>query len=171
MPTSSTSNPQTLNDMKPHFILTAILYALLTTVIFAEKPAGRYITKKSVWVSGRTINNVVVTLEGDGMKFVVPPGSIDPSLLVEIYREEGTLTVKSGKPADKISRLVANTKKFDGPVEVHIPIANPDKVPVAYSVDKSDAWEPLKFKGLSPDKSTAIYVTDKPVTVAWVTPE
>ena len=157
--------------MKLCIILTGILYASLASIILSETPNGRYITKKSVWVTGGTMNNVTITLEADGIKFVVLPRSIDPSLLVNVYKEEGTLIVKSGNPGDKIARISTGTKKFDGPVEIHIPITNPEKVPVAYAVDISDAWEPLTFKGVSHNRTTAIYVTYKPVTVAWVTPE
>lgn len=170
-PPVSNTTRKSSTTMNTHSILTGILFTTLSTSVFAEASAGKYITRKSVSVSGRTMNNVVVTMECDGIKFVIPPGSIDPALLVEVYHEEGTLIVKSGKPGDKIVRLAADAKKFDGPVEVHIPIANPGKVPVAYAVDKSDAWEPLTFKGLSPDRTTAIFVTNKPLTVAWVTPD
>lgn len=156
--------------MKLLTILTVIISGALTTAIFAESPKFRYITKSSTWLIGRTMNNTVVTLDADGIKFVVPPGSIDPSLMVEIYKEEGTLIVPSGTPGNKIARIMARTAKFDGPLEIHIPIANPEKIPVAYAVDKSDAWEKLQFKGISPDKSTAIYLTQKPITVAWITP-
>lgn len=143
----------------------------MTAFLFAEPPAAKYITHKSELVSGRTMNNVVVVMECDGIKFVVPPGSIDPSLAVLIFREEGTLTVESGTPGEKIVRLAVETKQFNGPVEVHIPVKDPNKVPVAYAVDKSDAWERLAFLKLSPDKTAAIFVTQKPVTVAWVTPK
>ncbi len=148
-----------------------ILYAVMTVAICAEPPTDRYVTHKSVMVTGRTMNNVVAVMECDGIKFVIPPGSINTALLVSIYREEGTLTVKSGTPGDKITRLAVDTQKFDGPVEIHIPMKDPNKVPVAYAVDKSDAWERLAFLKMSPDKTTAIYATQKPVTVAWVTPK
>lgn len=157
--------------MKPYTLRTGILWIAMTVALVAEPPTAQYITHKSVRVTARTMNNVVVVLECDGIKFVIPPGSIDPTLIVTVYQEEGTLTVKSGKPGDKIARLAVDTGKFDGPVEIHIPMSNPGKVPVAYAVDISDAWEPLTFKGFSPDKATAIYLTHKPVTVAWVTPE
>lgn len=156
--------------MKPFTVLTAIASMALTTSIFAETPKFRYITKKSTPIYGRSMNNSVVTLDAEGIKFVVPPGAIDPSLMVDVYKEEGTLIVPEGTPGDKIARIAAMTEKFNSPVEIHIPIANPQKIPVAYAVDKSDAWAELKLKAVSPDKSTAIYLTEKPVTVAWVTP-
>ena len=156
--------------MKSLTILTAILSTSLTTGVFAETPKFRYITKKSTSLYGRSMNNTVVNLDAQGIKFVVPPGAIDPSLMVEVYKEEGTLIVPTGTPGNTIARIAAMTEKFTGSVEIHIPIANPDKIPVAYAVDKSDAWEKLTFKGITPDKSTAIYLTQKPVTVAWVTP-
>ncbi len=157
--------------MKPYTLQIVMIWAAMTVALFAAPPTAKYLTKKSVWVSGRTMNNVVVVMECDDIKFVVPPGSIDPSLVVQIYREEGTLIVESGTPGDKIVRLAVETKQFDGPIEVHIPVKDPNKVPVAYAVDKSDAWERLTFSKLSPDKTTAIYLTQKPVTVAWVTPK
>lgn len=116
------------------------------------------------------MNNTVVTLDAEGIKFVVPPGAIDPSLMVEVFKEEGTLMVPEGTPGNAIARIAARTEKFNGDVEIHIPITNPEKIPVAYAVDKSDEWEKLKLKEVSADKSTVIYLTKKPVTVAWVTP-
>ncbi len=157
--------------MKSHTITFTILLFAMAVSANAQVSPGKYITRKSTMVTGRTMNNVTAVMECDGIKFVIPPGSIDPSFLVSLYKEEGDLIVKSGKPGDKIVRLAVDTKKFDGPVEIYIPIKNPEKIPVAYAVDKSDAWEPLTLKQVTPDKSTAIYLTYKPVTVAWVTPE
>jgi hypothetical protein len=156
--------------MKPFILLTAVASMALTTSLFAETPKFRYITKKSTPLYGRSMNNTVVNLDAGGIKFVVPPGAIDASLMVEVYKEEGTLIVPEGTPGNSIARIAAKTDKFSGLVEIHIPITNPEKIPVAYAVDKSDEWEKLKFKEVSADKSTAIYLTQKPVTVAWVTP-
>lgn len=157
--------------MKPYLLLTGILWVTMTATLFAEPLTARYITHKSVRVTARQMNNAVAVMESEGIKFVIPEGAIETIHLVEVYREEGTLTVKSGKPGKHIARLQVDTPKFNLPVEVHIPMTNPAKVPIAYAVDVSDAWVPLTFLKLSPDKTTAIYVTYKPVTVAWVTPE
>lgn len=156
--------------MRSSSLLTVIVTMALTNTIFAENPEFRYITKKSTPLFGRSMNNTVVTLDAEGIKFVVPPGAIDPSLMVDVFKEEGTLMVPEGTPGNTIARITAKTEKFTGDVEIHIPITNPEKIPVAYAVDKSDDWEKLKLKEVSADKSTAIYLTQKPVTVAWVTP-
>ena len=156
--------------MKPHFILTSMLLTALSSGIMAQTPKARYITRKSTLLGGRTMNNVAAVMDAGDIKFVVPPGSINTSLIVDVYKEEGTLIVPSGTPGDSFARLDVKTEKFDGPVEVHIPIKSPGKIPVAYAVDKSDAWEPLTFKEVSPDKATAIYLTQKPITVAWIIP-
>jgi len=155
-------------------ITITILWAVLTAALFAEPPTGKYITRKSTLLTSRTMNNVTAVMECDGVKFQIPPGAItDPSLLVYIYKEEGTLVVKSGTPGKTIVRLTVDTNpQFAKPVEIHIPIKKGDKLPIAYAVDKSDEWEILTFKGLrGPGLTTAIYVTHKPVTVAWIIPE
>jgi len=155
-------------NMKSHASCIAILCAALTVTLTAEPVNGRYITKKSMMVDGRTMNNVTAVMGCDGIQFVIPPNAIDSSLIVSIYKEEGTLTVKSGFPRDQIARLAVETKRFNGPVEIHVPLADPNKPPAAYAVDRSDEWEPLQLKGISADRTTAIFLTDKPVTVAIV---
>lgn len=57
------------------------------------------------------------------------------------------------------------------PVEIHIPMSDPGNVPVAYAVDISDNWQRLELKEVTADRSTAVFIAHKPVTVAWVTHE
>ena len=163
----------------------AILCAVLTVTLTAEPVNGRYITRKSTIVEASTMTNVTAvvgcggvkmvippnTVENtpmDGIKFVIPPDTIDASQIVSIYQEEGVLTVKKGFPRNQILRLAVDTKKFNRPVEIHVPMSDPNNTPAAYAVDRSDEWEPLKLKEISPDRTTAIFLTDKPVTVAIV---
>lgn len=158
--------------MKAYPIHIIILCTLFTVSLSAEEAKNRYITHKSVMSTGRTMNNVTAIMECDGVKFVIPPDTIDPSLVVYLFSEKGELIVRSGKPSEIIVRLAVDTSpRFAKPVEIHIPMAQPDKAPVAYAVDNSDQWEPLKLKEVTADGSTAVFVTFKPVTVAWITPE
>lgn len=158
--------------MKAYLVYISIVCVLLSHANCEEEAKNRYITHKSTMSTGRTMNNVTAIMECDGVKFVIPPDTIDPSLVVYLYSEAGELIVQSGKPSETIVRLAVDTSpRFAKPVEIHIPMAKPDKTPVAYAVDVSDAWVPLELKEITADRSTVVFITHKPVTVAWVTPE
>lgn len=104
-----------------------------------------------------------------GIRIVIPKNALPAATTIRLMEDEGTLTVRSGKPAGVVLRLDAgNRNSFEQPVEMEIPNPGMKATVIGYAIDDDGFLAPLMVSKFDRAKERVILSTLVPVRFTWV---